>query len=131
MQLIAEIYDLLHRGAGLWSAELADVFDHWNQGPLRSYLIEITARVLRQMDEFTGRPLVDLIMDIAGQKGTGRWTSQIALEVGAPTPTINAAVVMRLLSAAKTTRVAAAQLYGGPARYTGDVAALVLSLIHI
>ena len=125
MQLIAEIYDLLHRGAGLSSAELADIFDRWNQGPLRSYLIEITARVLRQMDEFTGRPLVDLIMDIAGQKGTGRWTSQIALEVGAPTPTINAAVVMRLLSAAKTTRVAAAQLYGGPARYTGDVAALV------
>ena len=125
MQLIAEIYDLLHRGAGLSSIELAGVFDRWNEGPLRSYLIEITARVLRHEDEESGQPLVDLIMDIAGQKGTGRWTSQIALEVGAPTPTINAAVVMRLLSAAKTTRVAAAKLYGGPARHTGDVAALV------
>ena len=125
MQLIAEIYDLLHRGAGLSNAELADIFDRWNDGPLRSYLIEITGHVLRCIDEETGQSLVDIIMDIAGQKGTGRWTSQIALEVGAPTPTINAAVVMRLLSAAKTTRVAAAQRYGGPARYAGDVAALV------
>ncbi len=125
MQLIAEIYDLLHRGAGLSNAELADIFDRWNDGPLRSYLIEITGHVLRRIDDETGQSLVDVIMDIAGQKGTGRWTSQIALEVGAPTPTINAAVVMRLLSAAKTTRVAMAQRYGGPARYGGDVAALV------
>ena len=125
MQLIAEVYDLLHRGAGLSNAELADIFNRWNDGPLRSYLIEITGHVLRRIDEETGQSLVDVIMDIAGQKGTGRWTSQIALEVGAPTPTINAAVVMRLLSAAKTTRVAAAQRYGGSARYAGDVAALV------
>ena len=125
MQLIAEIYDLLHRGAGLTNRQLADIFDRWNEGALRSYLIEITGHVLRRIDEATGQSLVDVIMDIAGQKGTGRWTSQIALEVGAPTPTINAAVVMRLLSAAKTTRVAAAQRYGGPARYTGDVAPLV------
>ena len=127
MQLIAEIYDLLHRGAGLSNSELADIFDGWNEGALRSYLIEITGHVLRRIDDTTGQSLVDVIMDIAGQKGTGRWTSQIALEVGAPTPTINAAVVMRLISAAKTTRVAAAQRYGGPARYTGDVAALVAS----
>ena len=125
MQLIAEIYDLLYRGAGLTNRQLADIFDRWNEGALRSYLIEITGHVLRRIDEATGQSLVDVIMDIAGQKGTGRWTSQIALEVGAPTPTINAAVVMRLLSAAKTTRVAAAQRYGGPARYTGDVAPLV------
>jgi 6-phosphogluconate dehydrogenase len=125
MQLIAEVYDLLHRGAGLSNAELADIFDRWNDGPLRSYLIEITGHVLRRIDEKTGQSLVDVIMDIAGQKGTGRWTSQIALEVGAPTPTINAAVVMRLLSAAKTTRVAAAQRYGGPSLYDGDVAALI------
>ncbi len=125
MQLIAEIYDLLHRGAGLSNVQLADIFDRWNEGPLRSYLIEITGHILRRSDEATGQSLVDVIMDIAGQKGTGRWTSQIALEVGAPTPTINAAVVMRLLSAAKTTRVAAAQHYGGPARYAGDAAALV------
>jgi 6-phosphogluconate dehydrogenase len=125
MQLIAEIYDLLHRGAGLSNTQLADIFDRWNEGSLRSYLIEITGHVLRHVDEATGQSLVDVIVDIAGQKGTGRWTSQIALEVGAPTPTINAAVVMRLLSAAKTTRVAAAQRYGGPARYRGDVDALV------
>ena len=121
MQLIAEIYDLLHRGAGLSSAELAGVFDRWNEGPLRSYLIEITARVLRQVDELTGQPLVDLIMDIAGQKGTGRWTSQIALEVGAPTPTINAAVVMRLLSADKETRLPVAARLRRPADAPGSL----------
>ena len=125
MQLIAEIYDLLHRGAGLTNLELAGIFARWNEGPLQSYLIEITGHILRQVDEDSGQPLVDVIMDVAGQKGTGRWTSQIALEVGAPTPTINAAVVMRLLSADKTTRVATARLYGGPTRYTGDTAALV------
>ncbi len=120
MELIAEIYDLLHRGAGLSNAELADLFDGWNKGELRSYLIEITAKVLRYVDEETGRPLVDLIMDIAGQKGTGRWTSQIALEVGAPTPTINAAVVMRLLSADKETRLPVAARLGGTTAFTGD-----------
>jgi 6-phosphogluconate dehydrogenase len=125
MELIAEIYDLLHRGAGLSNAELADLFARWNEGPLRSYLIEITGHVLRREDELTGGPLVDVIMDIAGQKGTGRWTSQIALEVGAPTPTINAAVVMRLLSAAKEERVAAAGQYGGASAYTGDAQTLI------
>src|SRR5690606_23499886 len=109
MELIAEIYDLLHRGAGLSNSELADIFARWNEGALRSYLIEITSKVLRRIDEETGHSLVDMIMDMAGQKGTGRWTSQIALEVGSPTPTINAAVVMRLMSAAKAERVAAAR----------------------
>lgn len=125
MELIAETYDLLHRGAGLPNATLSDIFASWNQGPLQSYLIEITARVLQRIDEETGESLVDLIMDIAGQKGTGRWTSQIALEVGAPTPTINAAVVMRLLSAAKDERLVAAELLGGSGRFGGNVAALV------
>ena len=120
MELIAEIYDLLHRGALMTNAELADLFARWNEGELRSFLIEITAKILRYIDEETGRPLVDLIMDIAGQKGTGRWTSQIALEVGAPTPTINAAVVMRLLSAAKPTRLLAAARLGGGATFDGD-----------
>lgn len=125
MELIAEIYDLLHRGAGLSNAELADIFERWNEGDLRSYLIEITAKVLRHLDDETGRPLVDLIMDMAGQKGTGRWTSQIALEVGAPTPTINAAVVMRLMSAAKELRVEVGSALGGTTLYTGDVARLI------
>lgn len=127
MELIAEIYDLLHRGAGLSNDEVAGIFERWNEGELRSYLIEITAKVLRQTDEATGQPLVEMIMDIAGQKGTGRWTSQIALEVGAPTPTINAAVVMRLLSALKDTRVAVAQRLGGVTEYQGDVARLIMA----
>ncbi|MBP6016253.1 MAG: NADP-dependent phosphogluconate dehydrogenase [Candidatus Promineofilum sp.] len=125
MELIAEIYDLLHRGAGLSNDEVAGIFERWNEGELRSYLIEITAKVLRKADEETGRPTVDMIMDIAGQKGTGRWTSQIALEVGSPIPTINAAVVMRLLSAMKDTRAAVARRLGGVADYHGDVAHLV------
>lgn len=127
MELIAEIYDLLHRGAGLSNSEMAGIFERWNEGELRSYLIEITAKVLRKTDEETDRPLVDMIMDIAGQKGTGRWTSQIALEVGAPTPAINAAVVMRLLSALKDTRVAVARQLGGVTMYHGDVGQLVMA----
>ncbi len=125
MELIAEIYDLLHRGAVLSNAELADLFARWNEGELRSYLIDVTSRVLRRIDETTGEPLVDVIMDVAGQKGTGRWTSQIALEVGCPVPTINAAVIMRLLSAMKDERVAAAQVLGGASVYTGDKEALI------
>lgn len=127
MELIAEIYDLLHRGAGVSNTELADIFARWNEGELRSYLIEITSKVLRRVDEATGRPLVDVIMDQAGQKGTGRWTSQIALDVGSPVPTINAAVVMRLLSAAKEERVAASRVLGRAATYSGDVQHLIAS----
>jgi 6-phosphogluconate dehydrogenase len=124
MELIAEIYDLLHRGAGMSNDEIADLFADWNEGELRSFLIEITAKVLRYVDKETGRPLLDLIVDIAGQKGTGRWTSQIALEVGAPTPTINAAVVMRLMSADKDARALAAARLGGTTAYAGDRAQL-------
>lgn len=126
MQLIAEIYDLLSRGAGLSSAELAGIFDEWNQGELRSYLIEITAQILRRADERTGRPLVELVLDEAQQKGTGKWTSQNALDIGAPIPTINSAVESRILSGLKTERVAASQvLQGPPMTFTGSKAALV------
>jgi len=124
MELIAEIYDLLHRGAGMPNDELAVLFTDWNEGELRSFLIEISAKVLRYIDKETGRPLLDLIVDIAGQKGTGRWTSQIALEVGTPTPTINAAVVMRLMSADKDARMLAAARLGGTTAYAGDRAQL-------
>ena len=96
MQLIAETYDLLHRGAGLPAHELSGVFAEWNRGELRSYLIEITAQILDRTDE-TGRPLVDVILDEAQQKGTGKWTSQNAFDVGAPIPTIKAAVEGRIL----------------------------------
>ncbi|WP_029215090.1 NADP-dependent phosphogluconate dehydrogenase [Kallotenue papyrolyticum] len=115
MQLIAESYDLLRRGAGLDAPALAEVFATWNQGELQSFLIEITADILRARDEESGQPLVDLILDTAGQKGTGKWTSQDSFELGVPIPTINAAVEMRMLSAQKEERVTAAQTLRGPA----------------
>ncbi len=121
MQLIAEAYDILHRGLGLTTDDLHEVFARWNEGVLSSYLIEITADIFTYIDEETGRPLVDLILDKAGQKGTGRWTSQNALELGVPTPTINAAVVGRIISAYKAEREKAAEILRGPDRaFSGD-----------
>jgi 6-phosphogluconate dehydrogenase len=126
MQLIAEVYDLLQRGAGMSAAEIAAVFADWNRGELRSYLIEITADVLTVTDPETGTPLVDRILDEAQQKGTGKWMSQNGFDIGAPIPTINAAVEARILSSLKTERVAASGVLTGPApRFTGDRAALV------
>ena len=114
MQLIAEIYDLLHRGGGLSALEIADIFSQWNEAELRSYLIEITAQALRHIDKDTGQPLVDVILDEAQQKGTGKWTSQNSFDLGAPIPTINAAVEARQISALKTERVAASRVLSGP-----------------
>jgi 6-phosphogluconate dehydrogenase len=125
MQLIAEIYDLLHRGAGISNAELADIFAQWNARELRSYLIEITAEILTRIDDETGKTLVDVILDEAAQKGTGKWTSQTALDTGAPIPTINAAVESRLLSALKEERVVAAKALGSAKKFAGDKKALV------
>ncbi len=101
MQLIAEAYGLLRDGFGLSAEEMADIFEEWNRGDLESYLIEITAKILRVKDPETGKPLVDLVLDKAGQKGTGKWTSQIALDLGVPIPTIDAAIVARVLSSQK------------------------------
>lgn len=115
MQLIAEIYDILHRGAGLSNSELADLFTEWNKGELHSYLIEITAAVLRFRDSETGQPMVDLILDEAQQKGTGKWASQNAFDIGAPIPSINAAVESRILSSLRKQRLAASQILRGPA----------------
>jgi 6-phosphogluconate dehydrogenase len=109
MQLIAEAYDLLRRGLGMNAEQLADVFDDWNRGPLQSFLIEITAKIFRKRDEESGAPLVDRILDKAGQKGTGKWTAQVALDLGVPIPTIAAAIDARVLSSMKTERVAASQ----------------------
>ena len=121
MQLIAETYDILHRGAGLSADEIAAIFSEWNQAELKSYLIEITAEILRFKDTETGNPLVDVILDEAQQKGTGKWTSQNAFDVGAPIPTINAAVEARMLSALKNERVTASKvLTGPPDRYSGN-----------
>ncbi len=116
MQLIAEVYDLLHRGAGLSADELADVFTEWSQGELSSFLIDITAEIFRVRDRETEQPLVDLVLDTAAQKGTGKWTSQNSFDLGVPIPTINAAVEARMLSALKGERVAAAKVLAGPQR---------------
>ena len=111
MQLIAEAYDLLNRGYRMRAPQIADLFAEWNRGELNSFLIETTSIVLRKVDEETGQPLVDLILDTAGQKGTGKWTSQVAMDLGVPIPTIDSAVTMRQISARKGERVAAAKKY--------------------
>ncbi len=129
MQLIAEAYDLLARGAGMDAAALAGVFADWNGGELQSFLIEITADILRTSDPATGQPLVDLILDTAQQKGTGKWTSQNSFDLGVPIPTINAAVEARMLSALKAERVAAADVLHAPTTtFTGDPDALIATV---
>jgi len=114
IQLIAEAYDLLRHGAGLDVAQIAEVFAGWNEGDLDSFLIEITAKVLAKEDPGTGQPLVDVILDEAEQKGTGRWTAQDALELGVPLTGITEAVFARTISALKGQRVAAADQLAGP-----------------
>ncbi len=114
MQLIAETYDVMRRALGMSASEMSAVFARWNEGKLASYLIEVSAAVLKFVDEETGKPLVDVILDQAEQKGTGRWTSQNALELGTPTPTIDAAVAARIMSSKKTQRTEASKLLRGP-----------------
>jgi 6-phosphogluconate dehydrogenase len=114
MQLIAEAYDLLGQALGMDAAALAEVFERWNAGDLDSFLIEITAKVLRQVDAHTGQPLVDVILDQAEQKGTGRWTVQSALELGVPVTGITEAVFARVLSSQREQRAAAAKVLPGP-----------------
>ncbi len=109
MQMIGETYFLMKHLLGLSSDEMSAVFKQWNEGPLNSYLIQITADILAQKDKETGKPMVDVILDTAGQKGTGKWTSQIALDLGVPAPTIAEAVFARFLSALKDERIAAAK----------------------
>ncbi|MEZ7131137.1 NADP-dependent phosphogluconate dehydrogenase [Nonomuraea sp. AD125B] len=112
MQLIAESYDLLRQALGVTPSELAGVFREWNQGDLGSYLIEITAEVLEQVDAATGRPFVDVVIDQAEQKGTGRWTVQSALDLGVPVTGIAEATFARALSGHPEQRAAAASLAG-------------------
>ncbi len=128
MQLICEAYALM-QAAGLGAAAMAEVFARWNEGELQSYLIEITARILEQRDAETGQPLVDVILDKAGQKGTGQWTLMNAAENAVVVSTINAAVEARVLSSMKAARVAAsARLHGPEARLGIDAAALIPKL---
>lgn len=106
MQVIGEAYHLLRYGAGMAPAEIAEVFKEWNTGDLDSYLVEITSEVLSQVDAETGKPLIDVIVDAAGQKGTGRWTVKAALDLGIATTGIGEAVFARALSGARTQRAA-------------------------
>jgi 6-phosphogluconate dehydrogenase len=121
MQLIGEAYDLIRRGTGKTPAEIADIFTEWNKGELESYLIEITAEVLRQVDAKTGTPLVDVILDQAGSKGTGVWTVQTALDLGIPVSGIAEAVFARSVSSKPAQRAAAAALPGPTANPVEDV----------
>ena len=114
MQLIAEAYDMMHRGLGLTNTELNKVFTEWNRGELESYLIETTADIFIKSDHETGKAIVDLILDEASQKGTGAWMTRNALDLGAPTPTINAAVESRILSTQRTERIMASKILAGP-----------------
>ncbi|MFG0320304.1 MAG: NADP-dependent phosphogluconate dehydrogenase [Planctomycetota bacterium JB042] len=115
MQLLAEAYDVMRRALGMSVDETAAVFAAWNAGPLESFLVEITAKILTvQVDD--GEPLVEKVLDRAGQKGTGRWTASLALELGVAVPTIAAAVDARILSSLKDERVAAAKKLRGPTK---------------
>ncbi|WP_396331051.1 NADP-dependent phosphogluconate dehydrogenase [Burkholderia anthina] len=127
MQLIAESYAVLKDVAGLTNDELGAVYTEWNQGELDSYLIEITSKIFGKKDDETGKHLVDVILDRAAQKGTGKWTSQNALDLGVPLPLITESVFARVLSSLKTERVAASKILSGPAAapFDGDRAAFI------
>ncbi|RLQ91127.1 NADP-dependent phosphogluconate dehydrogenase [Falsibacillus albus] len=130
MQLIAEAYFLLKNVLGLSAEELHEVFAEWNKGELDSYLIEITADIFTKKDEETGKPMVDVILDKAGQKGTGKWTSQSALNLGVPLPIITESVFARFISAIKDERIKASKVLSGPGKkgFTGDKKALIESI---
>jgi 6-phosphogluconate dehydrogenase len=126
MQLICEAYFLLKQGLGLSNSELYDVFAHWNEGELDSYLIEITRDILSVKDDETGADLVDVILDKAGAKGTGKWMSQLALDLGVPSTLVTEAVYARCLSAMKAARVRASKVLTGPsAKFEGDRKAFI------
>lgn len=127
MQLIAEAYAILKDLLGLGAEELHQVFSSWNQGELNSYLIEITADIFKKIDDETGKPLVEVILDSAGQKGTGKWTSKNALDLGVPLPLITESVFARFISALKEERVAASRILPGPdaKEFAGDKEAMI------
>ncbi len=124
MQLICEAYFIMKHVLGLSAEELHEVFGEWNKGELDSYLIEITTDIFKKKDKETGKPMVDVILDTAGQKGTGKWTSQSSLDLGVPLPVITESVFARFISAMKEERVAASKVLQGPSAgdkpYEGD-----------
>jgi 6-phosphogluconate dehydrogenase len=126
MQMICEAYYLMERLLGLSADEMSRVFADWNQGELGSYLVGITAEILAKKDPETGKPMVQVILDTAEQKGTGKWTSQVSLDLGVPAPTIADAVFARTLSALKQERVAASTVLAGPTpAFSGDKVAFI------
>ena len=126
MQMICEAYFLMERLLGMSADEMSSVFTEWNRGELSSYLVGITAEILAKKDPDTGKPMVEVILDTAEQKGTGKWTSQVSLDLGVPAPTIADAVFARTLSALKKERVAASAVLAGPTpQWTGDRAAFI------
>ncbi len=127
MQMICEAYDVMRQVLGMQPAEMASVFAEWNRGELDSYLIEITAEILAKTDDENGQPMIDLILDAAGQKGTGKWTGIDALQLGAVATAITEAVYARSLSALKEERVAASAVLQGPppAPFSGDRSAFI------
>jgi len=131
MQMICEAYYLMERVLGLTPADMKDIFEEWNDGELNSYLIEITAAIMGKTDPETGKPLVQMILDTAQQKGTGKWTSVVSLDLGVPAQTIATAVFARMMSALKAERVAAARVLTGPdARFEGDPKAFIEMIRH-
>ncbi|MBO0603767.1 NADP-dependent phosphogluconate dehydrogenase, partial [Sporosarcina sp. E16_3] len=122
MQLISEAYFIMKHALGLEAQELHEIFSEWNKGELDSYLIEITADIFTKMDEVTGKPLIDQILDVATQKGTGKWTSQNALDLGVSLPIVTESVFAQFISSIKEERIAASKLLKGPKlkKYTGD-----------
>ena len=129
MQLLAETYDLLKRGWGMNDDEMRDVFDLWNKGELNGYLVEISSKIFAKQDEKTGHRLIDEILDVAKQNGTGLWTSQSAMELQVPTPTIDLAVAMRDMSKLAQEREQAGAIYPqAPRRITGDRNAFLTQL---
>jgi 6-phosphogluconate dehydrogenase len=129
MQLIAEAYELLRKGLDASADELAEIFADWNKGTLESFLIEITAHIFRVKDD-DGTPLVDRVLDKAGQKGTGKWTAQVALDLAVPVPTIAAAIDARVLSSMKDERVAASKILTGPSLQRVDDRKQFISDVH-
>ncbi|MEO5647060.1 MAG: NADP-dependent phosphogluconate dehydrogenase [Chitinophagaceae bacterium] len=130
MQLISECYDLMKNGMGLNNEEMASIFSKWNEGPMKSFLIEITVYVLQEKDPESGKFLVDLILDQAGSKGTGKWTSQESFDRGVPIPTIDIAVSMRAISSLKSQREEAAEIYESEPKRINASSEEIIPLLH-
>ena len=130
MQLISECYDLMHNGLGISNAELSEIFSKWNTGEMQSFLMEITAIVFSKKDEASDDYLIDRILDRAGAKGTGKWTSEEGLDLPMPIPTIDIAVMMRNLSSLKTERIEASNVYGTTLNKIDTDKETFLTLLH-